>query len=86
MSIFYIQVFGHRPSRKASYRRLMRAKEVADGAKPLARLSRLLRSQLTPFYLDDKSKKKEIRERVKRVKYNKKKRKEKNAISNCYTK
>jgi len=64
----------------------MRAKEVADGAKPLARLSRLLRSQLTPFYLDDKSKKKEIRERVKRVKYNKKKRKEKNAISNCYTK
>jgi len=85
MPIFYIQVFGHRLSRKASYRRLMRAKEVANRAKLSTRLLELLRSRLTFFYLGDKSKK-EVKKQVKRAKYNKKKRKERSAINNCYTK
>ncbi len=81
MPIFYIQVFGHRLSRKASYRRLMRAKEVANRAKLSTRLLELLRSRLTFFYLGDKSKK-EVKKQVKRAKYNKKKRKERSAINN----
>jgi len=50
------KVFGHRLSRKAPYRRLMRAKEVVDNIRLPTELSRLLRSRLTPFYLGDKSK------------------------------
>jgi len=61
-----------RNTRKAPYRRLMRAKEVINKTKLSIELLELLRSQLTLFYLNNKSKK-EVKERVKRVECNKKK-------------
>ena len=53
-AIFYIQVFGHRPPRKAPHRQ--RAEEAADGIRPPAGSPGLLRSRLTPSYLGDRSK------------------------------
>ena len=78
-------MFEHQLSRKASYCRLIRAKEIVNRTKLSTKLSKLLRSRLTLFYLNNKSKK-EIKKQIKKVKCNKKKRKEKNTIDNCYTK
>lgn len=49
------EMFGLRPPRSTLSPPNRRAKEIADGTTPSKGSSRLLRSQLTPFYLGDRS-------------------------------
>jgi len=74
MPIFYIQVFGHRPSRKASYRRLNACGRGRRWGKATGRIIRTV-SKPTNFFLSRQQKQKKVKKQIKRVEYNKKEKK-----------